>query len=289
MVKDPYEVLGISRDASPDEVKKAYRKKAREYHPDLHPDDEEAARMMNEINEAYDRIMNPEKYAAADRRRQASSSQSGTGGSYSGTGGSYGGSGYAGGGYAGGGYSGGSSGGGYSGGYSGDAGYRGAGSEGPYGWAGGFGFDWDDLFGYGSASSAAGGPIHPEASASDSSEMRQAITYINAGQHQQAVDLLNTVLSTGRTARWYYLSALANHGAGNTIMALEQIRRAVRLDPDNRDYQRAQRQFQQFGQTYREEGAAQGFTFRTIDPMTICCGLCVAQSMCRMCMQYPMY
>ena len=62
MVDDPYRVLGVSRDAAKEEIKKAYRKKAKEYHPDLHPDDPHAAEKMNEINEAYDMLNNPEKY-----------------------------------------------------------------------------------------------------------------------------------------------------------------------------------------------------------------------------------
>lgn len=59
MINDPYEVLGLMPGASEEEVKAAYRKLAKKYHPDLNPGNEEAARKMNEINAAYDRIKNP--------------------------------------------------------------------------------------------------------------------------------------------------------------------------------------------------------------------------------------
>ena len=58
MIQDPYKVLGLSYGASDEEVTKAYRKLVKKYHPDLHPGDQEAAKKMQEINEAYDQIRN---------------------------------------------------------------------------------------------------------------------------------------------------------------------------------------------------------------------------------------
>ena len=58
---DPYQILGVDRNASDEEIKRAYRKLAKQYHPDANPGDEYAAKKMQEINDAYDRIKNPEK------------------------------------------------------------------------------------------------------------------------------------------------------------------------------------------------------------------------------------
>ena len=55
-MKDPYQVLGVSRDASEQEVTNAYRKLAKKYHPDLNPGDESAQKRMAEINVAYEEI-----------------------------------------------------------------------------------------------------------------------------------------------------------------------------------------------------------------------------------------
>ena len=59
-MRDPYEVLGVPRTATEEEVTKAYRKLAKKYHPDLNPGDEEAAKKMSEINAAYDAIKSGE-------------------------------------------------------------------------------------------------------------------------------------------------------------------------------------------------------------------------------------
>ena len=274
MVENPYEVLGVSPDASPDEVKKAYRKKARENHPDLNPDDPNASERMNQINEAYDRIMNPEKYAKSDRRAGASASAQG--GGAQGAGGAQ---------QPGAGRPYGQPGGGSQGGYG--YGYGQPGQSGQGGWT--F-VDWDDIFGFGGAGYGYAGnePIHPEVSAEDSPEIRSVIDAINAGRFQEAIHTLNMITSDGRNARWYYLSALANDGAGNTVMAQEQIRRAVRMDPNNRDYQRAQQKFSQTGQSYQQQTQDRGFNTSGFEAAAICAGIwCCAPLLCNCCAGAP--
>ena len=66
MAKSFYDVLGVSKDASADEIKSAYRKLARQYHPDLHPGDEEAANKFKELSEAYETLSDPQKREAYD-------------------------------------------------------------------------------------------------------------------------------------------------------------------------------------------------------------------------------
>jgi molecular chaperone DnaJ len=65
--QDFYEVLGASKDASKDDLKKAYRKLAMQYHPDRNPDDAESERKFKELNEAYDVLKDDQKRAAYDR------------------------------------------------------------------------------------------------------------------------------------------------------------------------------------------------------------------------------
>ena len=65
--KDYYEILGIDTKASQDEIKKAYRKLARKYHPDLNPNDTAAGDKFKEINEAHEVLSDPEKRKKYDQ------------------------------------------------------------------------------------------------------------------------------------------------------------------------------------------------------------------------------
>src|SRR3954463_9603920 len=66
-VKDPYKVLGVDKKASQDEIKKAYRKLARQYHPDKNAGDKEAEERFKEVQTAYDVLADEDKRKQYDR------------------------------------------------------------------------------------------------------------------------------------------------------------------------------------------------------------------------------
>ena len=267
MVDDPHKVLGVSPGATQEEIKRAYRQKAKECHPDLHPNDPNADKRMNEVNEAYDMLMHPDKYA---QRRAQQQAQQGYGNPY---GQQYGGQSYGGQGY----------GNPYGQQYGNPYGQR---QQGGYysGGFGGFG-GFDDFFGFGGTGHAGAGQP-PQEMPGDSPQIRQVIADIRMRQYQAALTRLQNIPSTGRNARWYYLSGVANHGAGNTIMAIEHMQRASQMDPNNALYHTLLNQYRRAGQTY--ESNSHGFDMRSMDPSRLCWTLCLINMFCPYC-RYGMF
>ena len=179
MIDDPYKVLGVSPNASDEEIKRAYRRLAKQYHPDRNPGDREAARKMQEVNAAYEQIKNPDKAH--------------TYGGYSRS------------------------------------------------------YDTGDRY------------------------MAAAYNYIRFGRYQEAINVLNS--TTDRNARWYYLSAVAHSNLGNQVTALEHIRKAVSMEPNNPEYQQALSFIEGGGQFYRRNaGNYRGFTMggSSCAPLCLC-------------------
>ncbi len=246
MIEDPHKVLGVAPGATQEEIKKAYRQMAKKYHPDLHPNDPSAHERMNEINEAYDMLMNPEKYAS--KRAQQQQSQARQQGYYGQQ--SQGGS------------------------RNSRQGYNPY--QGPGGWASDD-FNFEDIFGFGFGDTQQAS-TQPEYRSDDSMEIRRVVNAINSGRYQEAISILTHIPSTGRNARWYYLSALANHGLGNSVQAIDHMQRAAQMEPNNRTYVQLLQQFRRAGQTY--ETNAQGFNMHAMELHKICLGLFAAQFLC---------
>ena len=211
MMTDPYEVLGLKRGASDEEIKKAYRRLSRKYHPDANvnnPNAAEAEEKFKQVQAAYDQIMKEK-----------------------------------------------------------ESGYSGYGSTNGYG-------------GYGSAGGY-GGYQRSGAGQNDeyTSHLNAAMSYIRAGRYNEALNVLSGMDRKG--AQWYYLSAIANNGLGNNVVALEHAKRAVELEPNRMEYQALLQQLQGRGSWYDEMSSPYGGM--SVMGNDTCCKLCLANLTCNVC------
>jgi molecular chaperone DnaJ len=232
MNRDPYEVLGVSRTATDDEIKAAYRKLAKKYHPDLNNGSPQAENMMKEVNEAYTLLI----------KHKGQGYDGGSGGSY--------------GGYR----DAGGSGGNY-GGYGSGGGYGPFGNSGGSGSSGGSG-DFDPFFGFGDFFRRAQQQQAYRGDETTYTEfdatLKNVESEVLAGNYSGAAQLLNGILE--RRAAWYYWSARVSIGLGNRVAALNYARRAVNMAPDEPAYRELLSTLQSGGQTYRQYGNQRGFT-----------------------------
>ena len=197
-MSDPYKVLGIERDASDEEIKKAYRTLSKKYHPDANinnPNKDKAEEMFKLVQEAYQQIIYERQHPYA------------TSGNYGSTGSGSSGSSYAGGGYA--------------------------GQNG-----GQFYTNWEDFFNDFFAGAYGGQyhQSYNQGMSSDYERyMNAAASYINNRHYNEALNVLNNVQD--HSALWYYYSAIANAGLGNHAQALEYATTAASMEPNNYSYQ----------------------------------------------------
>lgn len=224
---DPYQVLGITRGASDEEIKKAYRTLSRKYHPDANvnnPNKDQAEERFKQVQQAYDQIMKEK--------------QQGTSGNY-------------------GGFSGQSA--------SGNAG--GYGQQGPFG-----GFSGTYYYGNNTQNFQ-----RKEASP----KMQAALNYIRNQHYAEALNVLGEIPFSERTGRWYYYSAIANDGQGNTATALEHIRRALDLEPSNMEYRQFQQHLEYGGTWYTNMGS--GYDRPYSGYSNFCMSLLCMQALCTCC------
>lgn len=211
---DPYSVLGISQGADDETIKKAYRQKCKQYHPDLHPDDPTCEDKFKEVQAAYSEIMREKQGGGSSGARSSGYS------SYSGYG------------------------------STGQRTYGQSGQSSDYQDPFGFGFGFDP-FGFGFGYSGGGQYSGQSTGRRDTPEMQAANNYIRNGYYQEALNVLEGIAANERNARWHYYAALACAGLGNNIRAQNEARTAVDMEPGNYEYQNLLDRLQNPGRTYR--------------------------------------
>lgn len=146
--------------------------------------------------------------------------------------------------------------------YGQQGGYGGGGYQDPFGWG-----NWEDIFGRSYQQQS----VHPR--------MQAVHNFIVNRQYQQALNLLSEI--EPRNGSWFYYSALANAGMGNRVTALNHAREAVRLEPNNTEFQSLLAQLQQGGTNYQQSGRGYGFGMEGAGKTMM--QLCIAQAACWFC------
>ena len=225
-MRDPYQVLGVSPSASDDEIKSAYRKLAKKYHPDLNGGSAQAEAKMREINEAYTDLIKhknkPGGYSSQQR------SQQGYGNPY---GSSYGGGSY------------------------GNSSGNGSYGNGSYGGQGGFdfsGFDFDSIFGNGQQRRYQTTDYHEI-----DPTLKKVEALVKSGSYSNALTMLAGI--SQRKAAWYYWSAKANLGLGNRLAALTDAKKAVDMAPDEIAFRELYAEVNAGGYSYSKRSNQDGY------------------------------
>ena len=125
-------------------------------------------------------------------------------------------------------------------------------SGGSYGYGGGQGYGYGGT-GYRYSYNNAG---YGSAGDTESTQMRAAANYISNGYYREALNVLNNMAVSERTARWYYYSAIANQGLGNNIMAKQHAKTAVQMEPSNFQYRQFLEHLEYGGTWYTNMGSS---------------------------------
>lgn len=249
---DPYSVLGVSRDATDEEIKKAYRTLSRKYHPDANinnPNKDKAEEMFKTIQQAYNQIM---KEKQGGYTSSAYSQNRGGTGSY-----------------------------GYDGDYQNNRNGQSGNGYDDFGGFWGFGpFGFGGYYGGGSNSGYSGGASNMNGNDDTTVHLRAAANYINNGGYDEALNVLSAIQD--KDVRWYYYSAMANSGKGNQATAMEHARRAVELDPDNMQYRMFYQRMNSGGewysgrqQTYQNPAGGMGSWCMKLIFINLMCNCCL--------------
>jgi molecular chaperone DnaJ len=149
------------------------------------------------------------------------------------------------------------------------------------GYSGGSAYNSSGAWNAWSAGQGAYGGAWGQSSQNERNELRAAENYLRASQFQSAMTALSGVPERERTARWYYLAAIANSGLGNKISALEFARRAVEMEPNNINYVNFLNELQYGGSVYNNYSS--GFPAGVWGSNKLCLSLCAAQLIMSFC------